>query len=92
MTTINELREENERLNDLNVKLLQTLIPLIRFALDYLNDHPLPEESEPPDIMPRINGVSQRCDCGANVFRYIKRSNKTRLMCNGCQQTYTVER
>lgn len=45
------------------------------------------------DIMPRINGVSYRCKCGCNVFRYITNSpsGEKRMKCNSCQARFIVE-
>lgn len=43
------------------------------------------------DIIPKINGKTQRCDCGCNVFRYTDKS-KVKLKCNGCGAFYSVER
>lgn len=38
-------------------------------------------------FMPKINGVSFRCDCGCNVFR--KRvSDLSRYVCNSCQAVF----
>lgn len=49
-------------------------------------------ETEKEDIMPKINGKFQRCECGCNVFRWIKDTDKTKLKCNSCKAIFSVER
>lgn len=47
------------------------------------------EAYESGDIMPRVGGATTafRCDCGGNVFKFIRR-DKTRVRCNSCQVVY----
>lgn len=41
--------------------------------------------SETKDILVKINGKTFRCDCRANVFRWVAHE---RLKCNGCGAIY----
>ncbi len=43
------------------------------------------------DIIPKIDGKTQRCECGCNVFRYTD-ERKVKLRCNACKALYSVER
>ena len=41
------------------------------------------------DILAKVNGKTYRCECGANVFRWIRAE---RLRCNGCSAVYEAVR
>lgn len=42
------------------------------------------------NVMPRVGGVSFRCDCGANVFHHPD-GNPDLYVCNGCDSQYRGE-
>ncbi len=43
---------------------------------------------KPYPVMPKVNGKSFRCHCGANVFTAIA---EKKYECNGCQEWYIGE-
>ena len=46
-------------------------------------------EVEDKDVLIKVEGKSYRCECGCNVFRYLKYV-KDKLKCNSCDVTYSV--
>jgi len=47
------------------------------------------EDDGLPNVMPRVNGKSFRCECGCNVFKEVQ---PLRFKCNSCSATYSGEK
>lgn len=48
-------------------------------------------ETETIDVMPRVNGVAFRCECGCNVFRRLVEDSLV-YVCNACKSRWRGEK
>ena len=63
---------------------------------DHTHSHPISTivnlngswDGDLPNVMPRVNGKSFRCDCGCNVFKEI---SPKKFKCNSCSSIWSGE-
>ena len=100
MTDTNGLRAAAERLSieayngvdhaEMYEQPLQRARDAMLLARAYLAEHPVDKnEWSAEDCMPKVAGVTFRCDCGCNVFR--KHLKKSSFKCNSCEAVYFGE-